>query len=292
MTNLKNDRMAYLFLGPWIIGLLAFTLIPMVVSLYMSFTNYDMFSSSWIGLDNYINMFTNDKAFIKSLKVTFTYVFLGVPLELVFALSIALMLQKGMSGLRYYRAIYYVPSLLGGSVAIAILWTHVFGMNGIFNQLLGLFGLEGISWIANPSYSLYTLILLKVWQFGSPMIIFLAGLQQIPKELYESAAIDGAGKWKQFLKVTAPLLTPILFFNVIMQIINSFQAFTPAYVIGGGSGGTLNSILFYTLYLYQKGFVNFQMGYASALAWLLLVIIGVVTALIFISAKKWVYYEN
>jgi multiple sugar transport system permease protein len=290
---LRKDGIGYFFLSPWIIGMLAFTLIPVVASLYISFTKYEMFNSPrWIGLDNYMQIFTNDEQFIKSLEVTFKYVLLGVPLELAFALLLAIMLHKGIAGLRYYRAIYYVPSLFGGSVAVALLWRQVFGAQGLLNEFLSFFGIQGISWIATPETALYTIILLKIWQFGSPMIIFLAGLQQIPTDLYESASIDGAGKWTQFTRVTIPLLTPIIFFNMIMQIISSFQAFTPAYVISGGSGGPLNSTLFYTLYLYQKGFVSFQMGYASALAWILLVIIVIFTAIAFISSKKWVHYEK
>jgi multiple sugar transport system permease protein len=288
----RKNGIGYLFLSPWIIGILAFTFIPVILSLYFSFTDYEMFNSpKWIGLENYKNIFMNDEQFLESLSVTFRYVFLAVPFELAFALLVALMLYKGLSGLRIYRAIYYVPSLFGGSVAIALLWRQVFGAKGLFNHFLGYFGIDGVSWIATPEYALYTLIILKIWQFGSPMIIFLAGLQQIPNELYEAASIDGAGKTSQFLRVTIPMLTPIIFFNLVMQIIHAFQAFTPAYVISGGSGGPLNSTLFYTLYLYQKGFVNFQMGYASALAWILLVIIALFTSLTFLSAKKWVHYE-
>jgi multiple sugar transport system permease protein len=280
-------------LTPWLVGLIAITLIPISVSLYFSFTSYDMFTSpSWIGFDNYTRMLTDDTRFINSLKVTLTYVLFGVPLELVFALFLAIVLSKGISGLRVYRAIYYIPSLFGGSVAIAIMWRKMFGTEGFVNQFLAMFGIEGMSWISTPSTAIYTLVLLKVWQFGAPMIIFLAGLQQIPKEMYEAASIDGAGKPSQFLRITLPLLTPIIFFNMVMQIIQSFQAFTPAYIISDGKGGPLDSTLFYTLYLYQQGFTNFNMGYASALAWFLLLIIAFFTALAFLSSKKWVHYEQ
>ncbi|TDF99514.1 carbohydrate ABC transporter permease [Paenibacillus piri] len=290
--SITRDAAGYLFLTPWLIGLLAFTLIPIVASFYLALTDYDLFSQpTWVGLDNYKEMFTNDHRFYQSLKVTVTYVLIGVPLELMFALLLALALSKGIAGLRFYRAVYYIPSLFGGSVAIAILWREVFGADGIFNQLLSVFGITGVSWIASPEYAVYTLVLLKVWQFGSPMIIFLAGLQQIPKELYESAGIDGAGRLSSLLHITFPLLTPLIFFNLIMQIISAFQAFTPAYIISNGSGGPLDSTLFYTLLLYREGFANFNMGYASALAWVLLAIIAVFTALTFISSKKWVHYE-
>jgi len=272
---------------------MVFGAIPMLVSLYLSFTNYDLIQNrTWVGTANYAEMFLDDARYKKAVMVTLKYVFFGVPLVLAFSLSVALLLNRGIRGLSVYRAVYYIPSLLGGSVAIAILWRQVFGRDGLFNQVLAVFGIEGTSWISNPSYALYTLIALKVWQFGSPMVIFLAGLRQIPRDVYESSSIDGAGKIQQFFTITLPLLTPIIFFNMVMQMINAFQAFTQAYVIGGGSGGPLDSILFYTLYLYQKAFQEFQMGYASAMAWMLLAIIAVCTAVLFLTAKKWVYYES
>ena len=237
-------------------------------------------------------MFYDDARYKKAVQVTLKYVFIGVPLVLAFSLSIAMLLNRGIRGLMIYRAVYYVPSLLGGSVAIAILWRQVFGRSGLFNQMLAIFGIEGTSWISNPSYALYTLIALKVWQFGSPMVIFLAGLRQIPRDMYEASSIDGAGKVQQFFSITLPLLTPIIFFNMVMQMINAFQAFTQAYVIGGGSGGPLDSILFYTLYLYEKAFQQFEMGYAAAMAWMLLAMIAICTALLFLTSKKWVYYES
>lgn len=288
-----ENRVAYLFLAPWIIGLLVFKLIPICSSLYFSFTSYDMFTApKWVGLDNYIYMFTKDSQFTTSLAVTFKYVFLTVPLELSFALFIAILLQKGIKGLRFYRAVYYIPSLLGSSVAIAILWRQVFGIDGVVNNFLGLFGVESISWLGSPKYALYTVVLLKVWQFGSPMLIFLAGLQQIPMDFYEAAIIDGASRWKRFLFITLPLLTPIILFNGIMQMISSFKSFTPAFIISGGAGAPADSLLFYTLYLYQKAFNYYQMGYASALAWVLLIIITVLTGIVFKSSDKWVYYSE
>ncbi len=288
----KRNWVGYFFLAPWIIGLIGLSAIPMGTSLYLSFTNYDMFTSpSWTGLDNYTNMF-EDRKWMNSIKVTMTYVFLGVPLQLLFALSVALLLNKGINGVRVYRAIYYVPSLFGGSVAIALLWRQIFGGNGLVNKVLGFFGIEGMNWISSPDTAIYTLVILTIWQFGAPMVIFLAGLKQVPVELYESSRIDGASSIKQFFSITLPLITPIIFFNLVMQIIGAFQAFTPAYIISGGSGGPLDSTLFYTLYLYQKGFTHFQMGYASAMAWFLLIGIAFITALVFLSAKKWVYYQD
>lgn len=291
-SSWQKNWVGYFFLAPWLIGLVGLSIVPMAASLYFSFTSYDMFTApEWIGFANYLEMFRDHK-WLNSVKVTLTYVFIGVPLQLGFALGIAVLLNRGLRGLQVYRAIYYVPSLFGGSVAVALLWRQLFGGEGLVNNLLTVFGLSGKNWISSPDTALYTLIILTVWQFGAPMVIFLAGLKQVPIELYESAKIDGAGPVKQFFSITLPLITPILFFNLVMQIINAFQAFTPAYIVSGGSGGPLDSTLFYTLYLYQKGFTQFQMGYASAMAWFLLICISVVTALVFISSKKWVYYQD
>lgn len=292
-----RNKYGYLFLVPWILGFFIFNIYPLFYSFILSFTNFDMFQTrDYVGFENYINLFKNDIRFTTALTVTFKYVFIGVPLQLLFALLLALVLNKGVAGLKYFRAAYYLPALMGGSVAIAILWRQVFGIEGIFNQFLGILGVSGqiikTSWVTNPFYSLYTLILLRVWQFGSPMIIFLAGLKQIPRELYESASIDGASSFKQLLRITLPLLTPIILFNVIMQIISAFQAFTPAFVVGGAAGGVMNSLLFYTLYLYIMAFSYFKMGIASAMAWILMIIIGVFTIIIFRSSTRWVFYNE
>lgn len=288
----SKNAVGYLFLSPWLIGLLGLSVIPMGASLYFSFTSYDMFTApEWIGLENYTSMLEDTK-YLNSVKVTLTYVLLSVPLQLSFALAVAVALNRGLKGLKFYRAVYYVPSLFGGSVAVALLWRQLFGGEGLVNQFLAKFGIEGTNWISTPDTAIYTLIILAVWQFGAPMIIFLAGLKGIPIELYEAANIDGAGKVRQFFSITMPMLTPIILFNLIMQIIHAFQAFTPAYIISGGEGGPLDSTLFYTLYLYQKAFSHFQMGYASAMAWVLLIIIAIVTALIFATSKKWVFYQE
>ncbi|MFY0758806.1 sugar ABC transporter permease [Metabacillus dongyingensis] len=283
----------YIFLAPWLIGMILFNAFPFLSSLYLSFTNYNFVSSpTWIGIKNYATMFTQDSQYLQALKVTLTYVIVAVPLELAFALFLAILLNKGLRGLGVYRAVYYIPSLIGGSVAIAILWQQVFGNHGIVNQLLGYIGIVMPSWVGTPDYAIWSLIMLKVWQFGSPMVIFLAGLKQIPQEYYEASSLDGAGKWKGFIYITLPCLSPIILFNTIMQIISSFQAFTPAYIISNGTGGPVNSTLFYTLYLYQNGFGNFQMGYASAMAWTLLIIIACFTGLVFLTSKKWVHYGD
>jgi multiple sugar transport system permease protein len=289
----QQERAAYLFLSPWLIGLFCLTLGPTLASLYLSFTSFDLLQPPrWIGLDNYARMAFDDPRLGKALAVTFTYVLLSVPLKLAFALAIALVLDKGLRGLSLYRALLYLPSLLGGSVAIAVLWRQIFGYDGLINEMLALFGVDGPSWISNPSYAIYTLVILRVWQFGSPMIIFLAGLRQIPAELHEAAAIDGAGPVRRFFSVTLPLLAPVVFFNLVLQTIDAFKAFTPAFIISGGTGGPIDSTLFYTLYLYQEAFAYFRMGYASAMAWVLLVIIAICTALAFLTSRWWVHYGD
>ncbi|MDJ0388855.1 sugar ABC transporter permease [Roseomonas sp. E05] len=283
----------YLFLLPWLIGFFGLTLGPAVASLILSFTHFDLITDPrWAGLANYRRIAFIDTKFWASLHVTFTYVLLSVPLKLAFALGVAMVLNKGMRGLTVYRAIFYLPSLLGGSVAIAVLWREIFSGSGLLNRLLALVGLHGPSWIADPDTAIYTLVVLGVWQFGSPMIIFLAGLRQIPQDLYEAASLDGASRRRQFFRITLPLLTPIIFFNAIVQVIDAFKAFTPAFIISDGGGGPINATLFYTLYLYQEAFGNFRMGYASALAWILVLIIGTFTAISFLSARYWVHYDE
>jgi multiple sugar transport system permease protein len=292
MTAEQNGA-AFLFLSPWILGVVCLTLGPILASLYLSFTTYDLFNAPvWAGLENYRRLLFEDSRYIQAVKVTFTYVFLSVPLKLAFALGVAVMLNRGLSGLGLYRGIYYLPSLLGGSVAVAIMWRQIFSYDGLINQILLWFGIDGPSWISNPDYALYTLVSLAVWQFGSPMIIFLAGLKQIPQDLYDAAAVDGAGPVTKFVRITLPLLTPIILFNFIMQMIGAFQAFTPSFIISNGTGGPADSTLFYTLYLYEQGFTNFQMGYASAMAWVLVGIIATATAIAFMSARYWVHYGD
>ncbi|GAA2107079.1 sugar ABC transporter permease [Microlunatus panaciterrae] len=288
-----DNKAGYLFLAPWLIGLFLITIGPMLASLYLSFTDYNLIQPpEWIGLDNFHRML-GDSRLLNSLKVTFTYVFVSVPLQLALALLIALVLDRGMRGLAFYRSVFYLPSLLGSSVAIAILWRQIFGTSGLVNQVLGHLGVQSPpGWISNPDTALSTIILLHVWTFGSPMIIFLAGLRQIPRMYYEAAEVDGAGTLTRFSKITLPLLSPIIFFNLVLQIIGAFQSFTQAFIVSGGSGGPSDSTMFYTLYLYQKGFGQFDMGYASALAWLLLVIIAAFTVINFIAAKYWVFYDD
>lgn len=294
MKNKRYKNIAYVFLLPWLIGLVGFTLFPMIYSLYLSFTDYSIFGKpNFIGIKNYISMFTMDTHYVNSLKVTMIYVFTGVPLQLLISLLLANILTKSIKGVSIFRGLFYIPSLLGSSVAVSVLWRQIFSSGGLINNLLNNIGIESnISWISNPNYAIWTLVILWAWQFGSPMIIFIAGLKQIPKSLYESAEIDGAKKRQQFFKITLPMLSPIILFNMIMQIISAFKAFTPAFIISSGTGGVLDCLRFYTLGLYREAFVNLRMGYASAMAWILLVIIAFFTIMQFRLSKKWVYTEE
>ncbi|WP_022901938.1 carbohydrate ABC transporter permease [Humibacter albus] len=289
----RDNKAAFFFLLPWLLGVVLITAGPMLASLWLSFTNYNLIQTpDFIGVQNYVRMF-NDPRLLNSLRVTFEYVFVSVPIQLVVALAAALVLDKGMRALPFYRSVFYLPSLLGSSVAVAILWRQIFGQGGLVNQALGLVGLHNLpGWISDPQFALGTIILLNVWTFGAPMIIFLAGLRQIPDMYYEAASIDGAGRWKRFLRITLPMLSPIIFFNVILQLIGAFQSFTQAFIVSGGTGGPSDSTMFYTLYLYQQGFNQFDMGYASAMAWLLFIIIAIITAVTFVTSKYWVFYDN
>ncbi|TFD94121.1 sugar ABC transporter permease [Cryobacterium lactosi] len=292
-ANKKEERAAYLFLLPWLAGLVLITAGPMLVSLYISLTDYNLLQApNWVGTDNYTQMFS-DERLKNSLGVTFIYVFISVPIQLAAALGLAIALNYGMRGLSFYRSVYYLPSLLGGSVAIAVLWRQLFGTSGLVNQGLEAIGVANPpAWISDPSTALGTLITLNVWTFGAPMVIFLAGLRQIPTMYYEAASVDGASQLRQFWRITLPLLSPIIFFNLVLQIIHAFQAFTQAFIVSGGTGGPSDSTMFFTLYLYQMGFGNFQMGYASAMAWLLLIIVGAFTAINFAASRYWVFYDD
>lgn len=308
---LRKNAAGYMFLTPWLLGFFVLMIYPMIYSLWLGFTNYNFTkpdATQFIGFGNYLRMFgplfgqaefttatgevmRADPYYLKSLSVTFTYVFASVPLKLIFALAVAMLMNQKLRGVGFYRAVYYIPTLLGGSVAIAVLWRKLFEKDGLVNMFLGALGFTNLpGWITNPRYALWTLVLLTVWQFGSSMIIFLAGLKQIPQEYYEAAAVDGANKVRQFFSITIPLLSPVILFNLVMQMIGAFQAFTQAYIIGGGRGGVLNSTLFYSLHLYIQGWTYRELGYASAMAWVLLLIIGALTALVFRSSNLWVSY--
>lgn len=290
---IRRNAPGYIFLMPWLIGFLALAVGPILSSLYLSFTQYDVTSApQWVGLDNFAYMFGRDRRFWKALSVTFTFVAISVPLKLIFALAVAMLLDKGVRAIGWYRALFYLPSILGGSIAVAVLWRQLFESNGVINTVLAFIGISGPNWLADPRYSLTTLVVLAIWQFGSPMLIFLAGLRAIPQELYEAAEIDAAGKFRKFFAITLPLLAPVIFFNLVLQMIDAFKSFNSAFIISGGKGAPLDSLLFFTVYLYNEAFSYFRMGYASALAWILLIIIAAFTAIAFWTSKYWVHYEN
>ncbi|MEF3302588.1 carbohydrate ABC transporter permease [Paenibacillus sp. GYB003] len=290
----RDNVVGYVFTAPFIIGFLVFTLYPIVSSLYYSFTSYNLLEPpQWIGFDNYAKLLGDDDKIGKSFQVTFTYVFASVPLRLGFALLVAMLLNKAAAGIGLYRSAFYLPSLIGGSVAVSIMWTQLFGDKGLLNSALSLIGIHTeTSWIGHPPTALWTLILLSVWQFGSSMLIFLAGLKNIPHSYYEAASVDGAGAVYRFFRITLPLLSPIILFNLIMQTISAFMTFTPAYIISRGEGGPLDNTLLYSLYLYRRAFVFFEMGYASAMAWVMLILIGVITFVLFKTSTYWVHYES
>lgn len=292
-TGKRDNKAAFFFLLPWLLGLIIITAGPMVASLWISFTDYNLIQPPrFTGIDNYVRM-AEDPRLLNSLRVTFEYVFVSVPIQLVVALAAAMVLDKGMRALPFYRSVFYLPSLLGSSVAVAILWRQIFGQGGLVNQVLGGIGLHHLpGWISDPRFALGTIILLNIWTFGAPMIIFLAGLRQIPDMYYEAASIDGAGRATRFFRITLPMLSPIVFFNIILQLIGAFQSFTQAFIVSGGTGGPSDSTMFYSLYLYQRGFNQFNMGYASAMAWLLFIIIAIITAVTFVTSKYWVFYDN
>ncbi|WP_240941474.1 sugar ABC transporter permease [Paenibacillus sp. HB172176] len=287
----ESPLAGYLFLSPWLIGFLLLTLGPIAMSFYYSFTDYSLLDKpGWVGMSNYKHILTEDDTFRDSIKVTLLFVLFSVPLKLISALAVAMVLNRRIKGISFYRTMIYFPSLIGTSIAVSILWKNIFSKDGVINQILSVFGIEGKAWIADPDTALGTLVLLVAWQFGSAMIIFLAGLKQISKDLYEASSVDGASKMRQFFTITLPMLSPIILFNFVQQTINSFQMFTQAFIIT--NGGPINSTYVYVMYLYERAFSKFQMGYASSLAWILLAIIAAVTAVIFATSRYWVFYET
>lgn len=288
----QNRYIGLVYLAPYIIGLLVFTALPFLASFYLSFTDYGLMNKpAFVGMDNYVDLFTRDRTFKRSLSVTMIYVLTTVPLKLAFALFIAGILNYKLSFINFFRTAYYVPSILGGSVAIAVLWRYIFAEAGLVNMVLVGIGFDPINWLGDPATALFTITLLRVWQFGSAMVIFLAALQSIDKSLYEAAAIDGAGKVTTFIFVTLPLITPVIFFNLVMQMVQAFQEFNGPYIIFN-NGGPLKSAYLLPLYIYEEAFKKFQMGYASAIAWVLFAIIMALTVVAFVTSKKWVYYAG
>ncbi|HBO35258.1 MAG TPA: sugar ABC transporter permease [Sphaerochaeta sp.] len=281
----------FLYLLPWLIGFAVFKLYPILATAAYSFTNYNLFNAtySFIGLKNYESIFTSSR-YMNSFAVTFKYAFLTVPLKLAFALFIAHILNSKLKGIKFFRTAYYIPSILGGSVAIAVLWQFVWQNDGLVNQVLGFFGAQKVNWLGDPSYTLYVVSLLRVWQFGSAMVMFLAALKNVPKDLYEAAMIDGASKVRTFFSITIPLISPIIFYNIVTQLVQTFQEFNGPYIIT--QGGPMGSTTLITLLIYQNAFKTYNMGMASALAWLLFMIVAVLSVIAFTSQKYWVYYNE
>jgi len=287
---LKRDLQGHLFAAPWTLGFIVFTVGPMIASIYLSFTDYDVLTRmNWIGLGNYAKIFGDDELFWTSLYNTAYYVFLGVPIRMVLAIAIAMLLNQQIGGVAVYRTLYYLPSVVSG-VALSMLWLWLFEpQTGLINTVLRMIGVAGPLWLGSETWSKPALIIMSLWGMGGSMVIYLAGLQAVPETLYEAAEIDGAGSWTKFWRITLPLLTPVVFFNLVTMIIGSFQVFTQAYVMT--RGGPVHSTYFYVLYLYDKGFQYLEMGYASALAWILFWIILVFTLAQLKLSGRWVFYQ-
>lgn len=285
-----KKNVGLLFVLPWLIGFSIFKLYPFIASLVYSFHDYNLFQSAvFTGLKNYADLL-GDPLVVKSFVQTFKYAFLTVPLELMFALFIAYILNDNIKGVNLFRTLYYIPSILGGSVSIAVLWKFLFKTEGLVNIILGKFGIPAFNWLGDPDGAFIVIVLLKVWQFGSPMVIFLAALKGVQKDLYEAAAIDGAGKWRQFFKITVPLITPVIFYNFVTQLCHKFQEFNGPFIVT--QGGPLRSTTLASLLIYNDAFRRYEMGKASAAAWLLFLIIMTFTAVAFLSQKYWVYYAD
>ena len=287
----ENKRLGFMFVLPFLLGILFFKLFPFVASFALSLSQYDLIDPpQWVGLDNYRDLATNDPLFTQSLGVTLTFVFLAVPLRVGFALLVAHVLNHKMRGINFFRAAFYIPSILGGSIAVAVLWRFIFAKHGLVNILLIQLGLEPVAWLADEHYSMVTIVLLFTWQFGSSMVIFLAALQNVPSSLYEAAECDGASKLQQFWRITVPLITPVIFFNMIMQMVHGFQEFNGPYMIT--EGGPLNSTYVLTLYIYDQSFKYFNLGYGAALSWVLFALVGALALISFWSSRFWVFYAD
>ena len=286
----KSSKAGLIFISIWLFGLITLKLGPFLISFVLSFTDYSLIKKpNFIGIQNYINMF-QDPVFYISLKATFLYVFFTVPVQLSFALFVANILNYNIRGVNFFRTAYYIPSILGGSIAVSILWKFLFSKVGFINIFLSYFSIPPIEWLSDPNIAIYTISLLRVWQFGSSMVIFLAALQNVPKDLYEAATIEGASKWTVFTRITIPIISPVIFFNFILQLINAFQEFNSPYLIT--QGGPLNSTNLLSLLIYTNAFGFYKMGYASAISWFLFIIIMIFTLLIFKTQKNWVHYAD
>ena len=291
LSKLEQGYMGFFLILPWLIGFCVFKLYPFISSLVYSFTDYDLFKGAqhFVGFQNYIDAFTKSKN-VKALQVTFAYAFMTVPLKLIFALFIAYILNFKIKGVGLFRTAYYVPSILGGSVAIAVLWKALFKSDGVVNTILTMLGFESINFLADKSWALFIICLLRVWQFGSAMVLFLAALKGVPEDLYEADSIDGASKARQFVSITIPLISPVIFYNLVTQLVQAFQEFNGPYIIT--QGGPRNATTLISLIVYNTAFKDYKVGMSSAMAWVMFVIVMVLTLISFASQKKWVYYSD
>ncbi|GAV10870.1 sugar ABC transporter permease [Paenibacillus sp. MER 180] len=293
MGKFRSEKTGYWFILPWFLGLLLFTIGPMIFSFVLSFSKWDIItgidSIQFVGFENFIQIF-QDELFYQSLKVTFIFALVSVPLYQMIALFAAMLLNMRSRGMKFFRLIFFMPSVIP-AVAVSMMWIMILNPEyGILNKALAWFGIQGPAWLQDPSYALGALIVMGIWGIGNTIIIYLSGLQGVPEELYEAAQLDGAGMLRRFINVTVPMISPTIFFNLIMGIIGGFQYFTQAFVMT--NGGPLNSTLFYNLYLYNKAFLTYEMGYASALSWILFAIILILTLLVIRSSSMWVYYNG
>jgi oligogalacturonide transport system permease protein len=287
----ENKKLGFLFVLPFVLGVLMFKLFPFVMSFALSFTQYDIIDPpEFVGLENYKELFGADPLFRKSLGVTLWFAALAVPLRVGFALFIAHVLNFKLRGINFFRSAFYLPSILGGSIAVALLWRFIFSKYGLVNLVLTKLGIEPVAWLADEHFSMWTIVLLFTWQFGSAMVIFLAALQNVPTSLYEAAECDGASKWQQFIRITVPLITPVIFFNLIMQMVHAFQEFNGPYAIT--EGGPLHSTYVLALYIYDQSFRFFNLGYGAALSWVLFALVAALSGISFWTSKYWVFYAG
>ncbi|WP_291291872.1 sugar ABC transporter permease [Enterococcus sp.] len=290
----RTNWVIYCMLMPWIIGFLVFKVYPIIISFYYSLLEYPILGDpEFVGLQNYLEIFTKDDTFTASFFATIKYVLIGTPAVIIVSFAVAAILNFKLKGVNFFRTAYYIPSILGGNVAVSILWTMLFDVNGPVNMVLSVFTLGNdvaINWTKDPKFAIFTLIILKTWQFGSTMLIFLSALQGVSKTIYEAAEMDGASKIRQLFNITVPIITPVILFNAVNVLVKAFQEFNSAYLIT--KGGPNKTTYFLNLYIYDQAFQNGNYGYASALTWILLVIIGIFTIIIFKSSDRWVFYND
>ena len=287
---MRKSKMGLVYILPWLIGMVFLTLYPFINALVISFTDYNLVREpNFIGLANYTKLF-HDEDFLGTLTATLKYTVITVPLQLAFALFIAYILNFKLKGINFFRTAYYIPSLLGGNVAVAVLWRFLFQQDGLINRIIGVAGIQPVAWLSSPGGAMSVIIILKVWQFGSAMLIFLAALKDVPQDLYEAASVDGSTKLHSFIHITMPLITPTIFFNLVMQLVNAFQEFNGPYLVTGK--GPLNATYLTSMYIYDNALKYFNMGYASAASWILFLIIVAVTLILFATQDKWVYYSD